>query len=140
MARLVTESRFAASFAEIFGPRTQPSPSELHTVWTLNVHNDGFRVAPKIIRYIDERRAAARALGRRALQRSPVPLRFINGPEDPVSGRHMAERYRELVPNPDVVLLEGIGHYPQLERRRIRCWRRFSSLSTVKVKELKAEG
>jgi len=27
----------------------------------------------------------------------------------------MAERYRELVPNPDVVLLDGIGHYPQLE-------------------------
>jgi pimeloyl-ACP methyl ester carboxylesterase len=50
-----------------------------------------------------------------ALQQARVPLRFINGPEDPVSGRHMAERYRELVPNPDVVLLEGIGHYPQLE-------------------------
>ena len=44
-----------------------------------------------------------------------MPLRFVNGPEDPVSGRHMAERYRELVPNPDVVLLDGIGHYPQLE-------------------------
>ena len=27
----------------------------------------------------------------------------------------MAARYRELVPNPDVVLLAGIGHYPQLE-------------------------
>ena len=32
-----------------------------------------------------------------------------------MSGRHMVERYRELVPNPDVVLLDGIGHYPQLE-------------------------
>ena len=27
----------------------------------------------------------------------------------------MAARYRELVPHPDVVLLDGIGHYPQLE-------------------------
>ena len=44
-----------------------------------------------------------------------MPLRFINGPADPVSGAHMAARYRELVPNPDVVLLDGIGHYPQLE-------------------------
>jgi pimeloyl-ACP methyl ester carboxylesterase len=25
------------------------------------------------------------------------------------------ERYRELVPDPDTVLLPGIGHYPQLE-------------------------
>ena len=35
-------------------------------------------------------------------------------PEDPVSGAYMATRYRELVSNPDVVL-DGIGHYPQLE-------------------------
>jgi pimeloyl-ACP methyl ester carboxylesterase len=32
-----------------------------------------------------------------------------------VSGAHLADRYRELVPDPDVVLLEGVGHYPQLE-------------------------
>ena len=27
----------------------------------------------------------------------------------------MADRYPELIPNPDVVLLDSIGHYPQLE-------------------------
>lgn len=114
MARLATEARFTAGFAAVFGPRTRPSAAELHTVWRLNRHNDGLRVAPRIIRYLDERRAQrARWVG--ALQHSPVPLRFVNGPEDPVSGRHMAERYRELVPDADVVLLEGIGHYPQLE-------------------------
>ena len=114
LARLTSERRFAAGFAEIFGPRTQPSPAELHTVWELNRHNDGLRVMPSLIRYLDERRTQrARWVG--ALQHSRVPLRFVNGPEDPVSGRHMAERYRELVPHPDVVLLDGIGHYPQLE-------------------------
>ena len=113
-ARLASEARFSANFAEVFGPRTQPSPAELHTVWRLNQHHDGLRVMPKLIRYIDERRQQ-RQRWVEALQRAVVPLRFINGPEDPVSGRHMAERYRELVPNPDVVLLEGIGHSPQLE-------------------------
>ena len=49
------------------------------------------------------------------MQQTTVPLGVINGPIDPVSGAHMVERYRELVPNPDTVLLEGIGHYPQLE-------------------------
>jgi pimeloyl-ACP methyl ester carboxylesterase len=34
---------------------------------------------------------------------------------DPVSGAHLAARYRELVPAPDVILLEGVGHYPHLE-------------------------
>ncbi len=32
-----------------------------------------------------------------------------------MSGRHLAERYRELVPDPDVVVLDDVGHYPQLE-------------------------
>ncbi|MNF01005.1 hypothetical protein D3C80_1999290 [compost metagenome] len=44
-----------------------------------------------------------------------VPLRFINGAVDPVSGAHMLERYKELVPNPDTVSLHGIGHYPHTE-------------------------
>ena len=49
------------------------------------------------------------------MQQTTVPLGVINGPIDPVSGAHMVERYRELVPNPDTVLLDGIGHYPQVE-------------------------
>ncbi|MNY72023.1 hypothetical protein D3C86_2104830 [compost metagenome] len=27
----------------------------------------------------------------------------------------MVERYRALIANPDTVLLQGIGHYPQIE-------------------------
>jgi pimeloyl-ACP methyl ester carboxylesterase len=114
LARLNTERAFRASFTPIFGPHTRPSEAELATCWQLIAHNDGARIAHRLIRYIAERRSQRdRWVG--ALQQTQVPLRFINGPEDPVSGRHMAERYRELVPNPDVVLLEGIGHYPQLE-------------------------
>ena len=41
------------------------------------------------------------------MQRTRVPLRLIDGAADPVSGAHMAARYRELVPRADVVLLEG---------------------------------
>ena len=50
-----------------------------------------------------------------ALVESHVPRRLICGAVDPVSGAHLADRYRELVPEPDVVLLDGVGHYPQLE-------------------------
>jgi pimeloyl-ACP methyl ester carboxylesterase len=42
-------------------------------------------------------------------------IRLINGALDPVSGRHMAERFAELVPNADIVLLEEAGHYPHVE-------------------------
>jgi pimeloyl-ACP methyl ester carboxylesterase len=35
---------------------------------------------------------------------------------DPNSGRHMAQRYLEVIPNPDVVMLDDdIGHWPQIE-------------------------
>jgi pimeloyl-ACP methyl ester carboxylesterase len=44
-----------------------------------------------------------------------MPLRFINGAADPLSGAHMVERYEELIPEPDTVLLPGIGHYPHTE-------------------------
>jgi pimeloyl-ACP methyl ester carboxylesterase len=49
------------------------------------------------------------------MQRGEVPLRVIDGEVDPISGAHMIARYRELIPNPDTVLLSDIGHYPQIE-------------------------
>jgi pimeloyl-ACP methyl ester carboxylesterase len=69
---------------------------------------------PRLLRYIDERRRQrTRWVG--ALTQTRLPLRLINGPEDPVSGAHMARRYAELVPNADIVSIPGIGHYPQVE-------------------------
>ena len=69
---------------------------------------------PKLIHYIDER-IAQRPRWVPAMQFTKVPMRVINGPVDPISGEHMARRYHELIPNPDIVLLPNIGHYPQVE-------------------------
>jgi pimeloyl-ACP methyl ester carboxylesterase len=114
LSRLSNARSFGQSFAPIFGPKTQPTPDELADYWRIVSYNDGQRISHKLIRYIEERRRyRERWVG--ALQKTSVPLRLINGPEDPVSGAHMAERYRGLVPNPDVVVLPGIGHYPQVE-------------------------
>lgn len=114
LSRLSNPRSFARSFAPIFGPKTQPSAEEMAEFWQLVSFNDGQRISHELIRYIEERRKnRERWVG--ALQKTSVPLRLINGPDDPVSGKHMAERYRELVAKPDVVLLEGIGHYPQVE-------------------------
>ncbi|SFF63147.1 Pimeloyl-ACP methyl ester carboxylesterase [Fontimonas thermophila] len=114
LTRFIRERGFGRALAKVFGPQTQPTPIELHDFWRLVAENDGVRVMPRLIRYLDERRKyRTRWVG--ALIHTRVPLRLINGPEDPVSGAHMAERYRELVPAADVVLLPGIGHYPQVE-------------------------
>lgn len=114
MSMLMSEKRFGRSFSTVFGPHTRPTVIELHDFWELVRFNEGHRVAHKLIAYIKERRKnRERWVG--ALVQSAVPKRLINGPEDPVSGLHMTERYRELVPAPDIVLIPGIGHYPQVE-------------------------
>jgi pimeloyl-ACP methyl ester carboxylesterase len=46
-------------------------------------------------------------------------LRLIDGVDDPVSGAHMVARYRELIPNPDVVEIHECGHYPQMDLPQI---------------------
>ncbi|MDH0646606.1 alpha/beta hydrolase [Pseudomonas sp. GD03858] len=99
---------------QVYGPCTHPSESALDDYWSLIASNRGPRILHKLISFLPERRAQReRWVG--ALQREGVPLRFINGAVDPLSGVHMVERYRQLVPEPDTVVLPGIGHYPHTE-------------------------
>jgi pimeloyl-ACP methyl ester carboxylesterase len=114
VSRLTTQRTFERSFAAVFGERTQPTKQELAEFWEAITHNGGSRITHRLIRYLeDRRRYRDRWTG--ALQRTRVPLRLVNGSADPVSGAHMAARYRELIPHPDIVPLEGIGHYPMVE-------------------------
>ena len=114
VGRLMTEGRFYKSFSALFGPDTQPTDDDLADFWNLIAYNDGVKIAHKISRYQIERRKN-RKRWVEALQRTTTPLRFVNGPLDPVSGAAMVARYRQVIPDPDVVVLDGIGHYPQVE-------------------------
>lgn len=113
VTRLVSERAFGHSMRGIFGPDTPPSEEELAAFWALARRNGGIRIYHRLIRYLHDRRAH-RDRWVNALVESPAPLRLIDGVHDPVSGGHMAARYKELVPNPDVVELD-CGHYPQIE-------------------------
>jgi len=114
VAAAISEKRFMPSFALVFGPQTKPSAEELKVFWSLLAHDNGHRRLHRLIRYILERRANRdRWVG--ALQTTAVPLHLIDGALDPISGAHMVERYRTLIPHPDVTLLPDVGHYPQTE-------------------------
>lgn len=114
ISRLSGYAGFRRSFSRIFGRETRPTEAELRDYWTGIAHQQGQRIMHRLIRYMIERRThRERWVG--VLSRTAVPLRLINGAADPVSGAHAAARYRELVPSADVVLLERIGHYPQVE-------------------------
>ena len=113
--RLITERRFAASLASIFGPETKPTEREIDDCLALFKHNKGKLIAHKLIRYMRERKTY-RARWVEALQKMRQPFLFINGSFDPVSGKHLVDRFRELVPHQtNVAELPQIGHFPHLE-------------------------
>ena len=114
IGRLFSRRKLAQSFARIFGPQTQASDAELDALRQLVAYNNVPAVMHRLIRYMPERRQQ-RQRWVTAMQATAVPMRVIDGAFDPISGAHMVARYRELIADADTVLLEGIGHYPQLE-------------------------
>jgi len=111
---LTTRRRFERSFRPIFGAGTQPDAEELAAYWHGIEHNRGTRVLHRIIRYLSERKRHAHRWVP-VLAAPPVPLVFIVGEEDPISGRDMADAFVALGPAQHCVRLPGIGHYPQME-------------------------
>jgi pimeloyl-ACP methyl ester carboxylesterase len=100
---------------EMFGPDTKPSRRMLDLFHEILEYNDGKRVTHKVGRFVNDR-YAHRNRWVRAMRQTDVPMQLIDGPIDPNSGRHMAQRYLEIIPNPDVVMLDdNIGHWPQIE-------------------------
>ncbi|HRH40706.1 MAG TPA: alpha/beta hydrolase [Pyrinomonadaceae bacterium] len=112
--KLITDSRFKQGLASVFGKNTQPTEAELNDFVTLFRHNNGKKIAYKLIRYMTER-AKYRERWVGALTRTTVPLRFINGLADPVSGAHLVKRFREVLPHKDIIELIEIGHFPHFE-------------------------
>ncbi len=128
--RMIPESAFKKSLASVFGPGTQPSESELDDFMKLFNYNSGRRISHKLIRYMRER-TKYRQRWVNALETMTQPFRFINGLSDPVSGRHLVSRFRELLPGQtDIVELENIGHFPHFEKPDavLRFFRNFHGL------------
>lgn len=121
LSRLVSERSFARGFSAVFGPDTQPTKDELADFWGLLRAEDGHRIGHLLLRYLEERVAHRdRWVGALvdATAKRGIPLRFVNGALDPVSGAHMLVRYRAVVPKADWVSLDHVGHYPQVEDPR----------------------
>jgi pimeloyl-ACP methyl ester carboxylesterase len=114
VSRLLTKKRFGNSFSRIFGENTKPKDFELDGFWSIISADKGHRLSHKLLSYIPEREQN-RDRWVNGLINAKRPVQFICGADDPVSGKHMADRYEKLVPNPNISLFEGIGHYPQWE-------------------------
>jgi len=114
LVRFLRKERALDRLAEVFGPATRPDLEEREAFWALIAANDGLRALPGLLGYMREREQN-RERWVAALTGSPVPVMFVNGTIDPVSGSEMAARWRVLLPEAPIVELERVGHYPQLE-------------------------
>lgn len=114
LVKFMSEKSMKKSLTKVFSKAHPPTDEFVHETWMLTSENKGLSMIPKLIRYMMERRTH-RERWVSPLENVVVPIRLINGIEDPISGKHAADRFAEVVPKADLVLLENSGHYPHVE-------------------------
>lgn len=112
LTRLTTERTFRSGLRRVIARPV--ADEELHEHWVALTNRGGRDLGHALLAYIAERRRFA-ARWEEAIMRADVPLRFVWGPLDPVSGAHMLAELRLRRPDAHVAELAGVGHYPQLE-------------------------
>jgi pimeloyl-ACP methyl ester carboxylesterase len=117
VARLSSQRIFNRNMRRLWhDPATLPQ-ADLDTMWELLTRDGGKSVLPRITQYLRDRVLYwHRWVG--ALQQSQLPLAFLWGAEDPITGRDVAEVHHSEAPGSKLTVLDGVGHYPMLEAPR----------------------
>jgi pimeloyl-ACP methyl ester carboxylesterase len=83
-------------------------------MWQALAHEGGSLQAHRLLHYIADR-LEHQERWRTALESQAVPMRFVWGELDPVSGGHVADRLAERLPDVPLRRLLDVGHWPPLE-------------------------
>ncbi|HEY6623856.1 MAG TPA: alpha/beta hydrolase [Acidimicrobiales bacterium] len=103
-----------SSLAATFSPKSSVPADELGAMSGMIARHDGHLLLPRLIRYIEERRAhESRYTG--AIESHPSPLSILWGRDDPIAVVAMATRLHEARPDATLDILDGVGHYPMVE-------------------------
>ncbi len=114
LARVVTERLFTRTLAAVFSP-SHPLPKETaHDYWLAFRRRSSAPHIHRLLQYIAER-DRHHARWETALEGNTVPLNFVWGMRDPVSGPPVADLIRLRLPSAHLLALDDVGHYPQLE-------------------------
>ncbi|MVU82345.1 alpha/beta fold hydrolase [Nocardia sp. ET3-3] len=115
LARAFSERVFIRAWNEVFSPehRLDPDVARLHYRALRENDPDG-DIHRKLLRYIPERIAHA-TRWEDALTRTDVPMSYLWGMADPVSGRAIADELRHRHPEADLVEHADAGHCPHME-------------------------
>ena len=114
VAAAVTEPTFAAAVRGTWGVRQPMDEVAVHEMWCSMDEGGGAGLMHELLHYIADRRRH-QDRWRAALETPGVPVAFVWGDLDPVSGAHMIERVEERVPAARVLRMPDVGHWPPLE-------------------------
>jgi pimeloyl-ACP methyl ester carboxylesterase len=113
IGELMSEELLAAGIAPTFA-EDYDATQDSAQMWRAMSRDDGQRIGHLLIHYITDREAhEARWVA--ALEGTDVPLSFVWGMLDPVSGAHMAQRIAERLPDAPMLAMADVAHWPQLE-------------------------
>jgi len=124
LAQFIPYSLFAKGIQRVFGEKIPATEEFLTDAYLLNTHKYGLVVSSGVLSYMQDRRdneerwvgALKWAHSEKESTKVNLPLYIINGPADPVSGKHLYDYYMSNIPNAKGYLLnEGVGHFPLLQ-------------------------
>lgn len=114
LAAALDEAMFAGGIEQTWGTRRPMTAEDAHGIWASMDEGGGVARMHDLLHYIADRREHADRW-RAALEETDVPMAFVWGDLDPVSGAHMIERVQERRPGATFVRLADVGHWPPLE-------------------------
>ena len=112
--RLTSWRLFRLQYPRVYARPEQFDESHYQSQWALLLNNGGRKTLNKIACYMKERtRMGDQWTG--PLHRLDLPLKVIWGKEDPIAVYGIAEKLCRLNQRAELLTLEAVGHYPQLE-------------------------
>ncbi|MFI2203303.1 alpha/beta fold hydrolase [Streptomyces sp. NPDC020192] len=109
----VDQDGFITDLAVTFAPAYDALTDSVD-MWRTYSRDDGHLNSHLLLRYVRDRETY-RDRWVEALEGTDLPLQFVWGLQDPVSGAHIAERIRDSVPGARLLELPDVGHWPSLE-------------------------
>lgn len=118
VAEAMDEAAMTAGLQITWGQRRPMTEDDSHGIWRSMEHDAGSKIAHRLLHYVADR-LEHRERWSAALDTSPVPMTFVWGDLDPVSGGHVADRMEERLPSwpagRQLQRLTDVGHWPPLE-------------------------
>jgi pimeloyl-ACP methyl ester carboxylesterase len=114
LAAAMTREMFLDGLRGTWGERIPMADALVEPIWESMAEGGGVARMHELLHYIADRRTHE-GRWRSALEGSDLPMTFVWGDLDPVSGAHMIARVEERLPRARIQRLADVGHWPLLE-------------------------